>query len=155
MDTDTIKFERQGKVDVLVIGVQEGKEPKYLVQQRKKQLFYGFYGYVTGKVRWGEEIIEAATREFVEETGLTGSPILLGVEHKMDIKDGKVLEDKFFHVCRVNNPKGDLIGDFEGGRNLWLSGKEIHDLPKLFPDVFDVLEMVKGKRSLFRRKNLR
>ena len=49
----------------------ENSEGKFLAQQRLKQPFYGFWGRPTGKVGWGETILETAARELMEETGLT------------------------------------------------------------------------------------
>ena len=47
MDTDTAKLERQAKTAVLVICVRKNRsKTECLVQQRLKQPFYGFYGFV-------------------------------------------------------------------------------------------------------------
>lgn len=50
--------------------IKKGKK-QYLVQTRLKDPFFGYHGYVTGKIRWGEKILEAAKRELLEETGMT------------------------------------------------------------------------------------
>ncbi|MBI2310466.1 NUDIX domain-containing protein [Candidatus Collierbacteria bacterium] len=153
MDTDTANLERQAKITVLVVGVHgRGNGTRYLVQQRLKQPYYGFYGYVSGKVRWGEEVGEAAMREFLEETGLSGRPKLLGIEHKLDVKEGVIQEDKFFYICRMFAPKGELVKDFEGGRNLWLTEDEIRGLTKVFGDMFDVLDVIKKGEFTFLEK---
>lgn len=153
LDTETARIERQPKTTVLVVGARkEGKKIEYLIQQRLKQPYYGFYGFVSGKTRWGESVREAAARELVEETGLTGVPKLIGIEHKLDVKDGLVQEDKYFYVCRVDSPEGKLMTKFEGGRNLWLTEKEIDGLDKLFGDVRDILGLVKQKRLGFLEK---
>jgi len=69
MDTDERVIEKQAKVAAcLVIRREDGKE---LIQQRLKQPYYGYYGRPTGKIRWGETILEGAARELMEETGLT------------------------------------------------------------------------------------
>lgn len=156
MNTDTANLERQAKIAVLVVGVYgKANEAKYLVQQRLKQPYYGFYGYVSGKVRWGEEIGEAAMREFLEETGLSGTVKLLGIEHKLDVKEGAIQEDKFFYVCRVLDPKGELVENFEGGRNLWLTEEEIRGLTKVFGDMFDVLDVIKKGEFTFLEKKFK
>ncbi len=149
MDTATKEIERQGKIAVLIVGVKvEDGTPKYLVQQRKKQPYYGYYGFVSGKIGWGQKVSDAAQRELEEETGLIGNAVISGIEHKIDTKDGVVLEDKYFYVCRVENPIGELMREFEGGENNWMTEDELKNIDKVFGDVFEILEMIKG--SIFR-----
>lgn len=150
-DTEELVLERQAKVGVLVCGIRKGKSSlRYLVQQRLKQPYYGFYGFVSGKVTWGETLRETATRELKEETGLTGKLTLMGIEHKMDYsKEGRLLEDKFFFVFRASDLKGKLIRNFEGGKNQWLSEKEIFQQTNLFDDIPEILKILKQNSLLF------
>ncbi len=151
LDTDKIVLEKQAKVGVVVCGVRKlGKKKQYLVQQRLKQPYYGFYGFVTGKIKWGEMVIETASREFFEETRLRGKLLLAGIEHKMDYPaEGKILEDKFFFIFRAENLKGKLLESFEGGRNIWLTKPEILKLPEIFDDVLKIIEVVNQKNLIF------
>jgi len=150
-DTDKVVLERQAKIGVLVCAVKkEGKIKKYLSQQRLKQPYYGFCGFITGKVKWGETILETADREFQEESGLTGGLTLVGIKHKMDYsKEGNLLEDKYFFVFRAENTGGNLVETFEGGRNIWLSEKEILELPNLFDGVDETIMMVSQNKLIF------
>lgn len=152
-DTDPARMaiERQPKVGVLVICVaKDSKETRYLVQQRLKQPYYGFYGFMTGKVRWGETIEETATRELEEETGLQAKLTLVAIKHKMDYAPtGTLLEDKFFFVFRGENASGKLIEQFEGGRNVWLTREEIMKLPDLFDGVSDAFAFVESDTLKF------
>jgi len=123
-DTDARTVERQPKTAVcLMIYSADGKQ---LVQQRLKQPFYGYWGRPTGKIRWGETILNAAARELQEETGLTADLTFASIYHKMDYnKDtGELLEDKIFFVIECQHPHGTLITDFEGGRNAWMTQAE-------------------------------
>lgn len=53
-DTESQFLERQAKIGVLVCCVGKSEnDVKYLIQQRLKALYYGFYGFITGKVKWG------------------------------------------------------------------------------------------------------
>ncbi|MDP2930780.1 MAG: NUDIX domain-containing protein [bacterium] len=151
LDTDKIVLEKQAKIGALICCVkQEGKIKKYLVQQRLKQPYYGFYGFFTGKIRWGETIEQTASRELKEETGLTGKISLAGIKHKMDYPTkGKILEDKFFFVFRVKNTEGKLLEKFEGGKNLWLTKKEIFELPDLFDGVGETINIINQKKLIF------
>ncbi len=123
-DTDERKVERQPKVAVCLMIRRD--DNKQLVQQRLKQPYYGYWGRPTGKIRWGETILEAAARELMEETGLEADLSFEEIHHKMDYnKDsGKMLEDKIFFTIACDNPRGKLIEEFEGGRNAWMTTEE-------------------------------
>lgn len=153
-DTEEQKLERQPKVSIVVVGTRKQKgKTQYLVQKRLKNPYFGFYGFVTGKVRWGETIEECANREFLEEAGLSGDLTLTEIWHKMDYAtDGNLLEDKVFLRFRAENCKGDLIESFEGGQNVWLTKEEIAELPDLFPDVVRIIESINDKHIRFSEK---
>lgn len=150
-DTDEAIIERQAKVGVLVCCVKKEKgKNKYLIQQRLKQPYYGFHGFLTGKIRWGERVETAAARELKEETGLKGTLKLVGVKHKMDYsKKNKLLEDKFLFVFGASNTKGKLLENFEGGKNMWLTEREINKLPNLFDGVDETLVMSKKNKFVY------
>ncbi len=141
LDTDAGEIEKQPKSSVLLlIPRQKDGRTQFLQQQRLKQPWYGYYVYVTGKIRWGESIYTAAARELNEETGMTGNFRLLAIDHERDIveKTGEVLEDKLFYVMLCEKFEGELTEEFEGGRNQWmtkeefLAEKNIDGAPRLF-----------------------
>ncbi len=126
LDTDAGVIELQPKVAVMLVVEREvDGEKQYLVQQREKQPFFGYWGAPTGKVRWGETIIETAARELMEETGLTGTFTHRGIFHEIvRLKDedgviGEPTEDKVFHLMMCTDARGELKETFEGGRNVW------------------------------------
>lgn len=141
LDTDIGKVEKQPKSSVLLLipRDRDGKQ-EFLQQQRLKQPWYGYYVYVTGKIRWGESVYTAAARELYEETGMTGSFRLLAVDHERDLVEetGEILEDKLFYVMLCEEYEGEMVEEFEGGRNQWmtkeefLSEKNIDGAPRLF-----------------------
>lgn len=123
-DTDERKVERQPKVAVCLMIYRD--DGKMVVQQRLKQPFYGYWGRPTGKIRWGETILQAGARELMEETGLEADLSFDSVHHKMDYErgSGKLLEDKIFFIIRAINIRGEFIEEFEGGRNAWMTLEE-------------------------------
>ena len=153
-DTEAIILEKQAKVGVLVGGVREKEgQSQYLVQQRLKQPYYGLHGFLTGKVKWGETILEAAARELKEETGLTGKLTLVGIHHKTDLsQEDQLLEDKYFFVIRAGRLKGKLKKEFEGGKNQWLTKKGLLKLPNLFDGVDLTLRMLNQNGLVFKEK---
>lgn len=151
VDSAQVMLEKQAKISVAVVGVRVAKGQKqYLVQKRLKQPYFGYHGFVTGKIKWGEIVEQAAKREFMEETGLTGKFYLNGIKHKMDYDaNEKLLEDKFFFMFKVTDTKGTLAEKIEGGENFWLIEKEILALPKLFDGVGDIINTLKKDKLIF------
>lgn len=145
MDTDDNVIEKQPKISVALI--VENSEGKFLAQERLKQPYYGFWGRLTGKIRWGETMLEAAARELMEEAGLTADLRVGGFYHKMDYdKDsGDLLEDKIFVLVHGTNPQGELIVEDEGHRNEWLSHEEFAKKEKAFQSVPEITALATGE----------
>lgn len=137
MDTDNNTIERQPKVAVCLV-LHDG-EGRTLMQQRLKQPYYGYWGRPTGKIRWGETIMQAAARELKEETNLEATFTMRGIYHKMDYNDHtkQLLEDKIFFMMHGADPQGDLLVDFEGGRNQWMTDDEIAAQERSFVNLKD------------------
>jgi ADP-ribose pyrophosphatase YjhB (NUDIX family)/predicted transcriptional regulator len=140
MDTDENEIEKQPKVSVaLIVERQNGDRREFIVQQRLKQPYYGFYGRLGGKVRWGESFEEAAARELEEETGLIGTFVFSHIFHKRDYRksDGNLLEDKIFVIMHCTNATGDMMEQFEGGKNFWMTQDELIAQDKIFESARD------------------
>lgn len=152
-DTDARTLERQPKVAVLL--AIENNDGKWLCQQRLKQPFYGFWGRPTGKIRYGETILECAARELMEETNLTATLEFKGVYHKLDYttNEQKLLEDKIFFIIHGTKPVGQLATEFEGGHNEWLSIPEIAKLDNAFEGLDKSVELVRGPVSFTERRH--
>lgn len=136
-DTDAREVERQPKVAVcLIIHDASGRT---LMQQRLKQPYFGWWARPTGKIRWGETIMDCGARELLEETGLEADLEFRGIYHKTDFnkETGDMLEDKIFFDIIGVNPRGKLIVDFEGGKNQWMTNDEIAALEHTFVNLGD------------------
>lgn len=132
LDTDQNAIERQPKVAVL-LGIEKtlNRRRRYLFQQRTKNPWYGYWGFPTGKIRWGETILQAAERELLEETGLKAGRLeIKSVYHeRVFLNEAKhAQEDKIFFIVSCKDLNGKLITAFEGGRNVWHSEAQARKL---------------------------
>ena len=146
LDTDANTIERQPKSAVILAIEKEGK---FLFQERLKHPYFGFWGFPSGKIRWGETILETAARELHEETGLIADYSYSGVYHEHVILEetGEIVEDKIFHVIHCTNPRGELIELFEGGRNAWMTREEASKQEKIFKSFGFEADIAKGKEA--------
>lgn len=151
IDTDSLKLERQAKLGVALHAVRKNNgKTEYLVHQRLKEPFYGWYGSHSGKIRWGEKPLDTAKREFLEETGLTGDFKLKGVVHYHHFhKDGRLLEDKYFWVFKIDNVQGELKEAVHEGKNIWMTEDEYKKLDNVFATFDEMTEVVDSKKLLY------
>ena len=147
MDTESLHLERQAKVAVAIHASRMGKNGmEILIHHRLKEPFFGWYGSFSGKIRGGETPLEAARREFKEESNMSGEMVLKAIAHYHDFyKDGKLLEDKYFWVFWVENPTGELKQKVEGGENIWMTEKEFRELKHVFASYDVMMEEFKNK----------
>lgn len=146
LDIFSLKMERQGTASVAIAAKKKVHgQDYYLVQQRLKEPFYGYYGFINGKIHFGETSLQTANREFKEETGLTGTPKILCVYHKIrGPKPTEIKLDNFFFVYVIKNPKG-ILKDTIEGKNNWVTLTELKQLKK-FPGFASLLKIVETEK---------
>lgn len=147
LDVDALVMERQATLSVAVTAKKKVKGKTHLlIQKRLKEPFYGYYGFINGKVRFGETSKETAKRELKEETGLSGNPKIFCVFHKMRGPSKKEIKlDNLFFVYLVKNIKGTLKKTKEG-ENFWLPYEKVKKL-KTFPGFGNLLNLVIKDKS--------
>jgi 8-oxo-dGTP diphosphatase len=152
LDTDAKTIERQPKVAVLLaVERRVDGRTEILFQQRTKNPYYGYWGFPTGKIRWGETITQTAARELKEETGLEANYKIVGLYHEHTYLEDEVeaVEDKMFFVVHCTNPSGELIERYEGGNNRWMTADEARKLDKRYTSFETELEMIEGSKGIF------
>ena len=129
MDTDKLHIQKQAKISAWIAAINDqNKEIEYLVYTRLKHPFYGCQGFLSGKVEYGESVVDAAKRELSEECGLIGEPSILQVKHYLvrAKESGELLEDKFMFQCLIKNPTGELRQSDEG-KYEWVKESRLND----------------------------
>ena len=155
LDTDNNTVERQPKVAVILAIEREHKgEKQFLFQERLKNPYFGFWGLPSGKVRWGETVTETAMRESLEETGLTADWRVAGVYHEIvrQAESEVILEDKVFFCVHGTTPTGQLLTDFEGGHNEWMTFDQAFAKEKKFDSFQMEIDILNSKDWLIERE---
>lgn len=149
LDTEQSIIERQPKVSVILVIWRDRTKQEILIQERLKNPYFGYWGYPTGKIGWGETVLETAQRELMEETGMHGKFSYHGIyhEHAKDADTGELLEDKLFLITETIAPTGELR-DAEGCHNEWVLLKNALDYEKKFPGFNVVQNMIQGDSHL-------
>ena len=154
LDTDNNTIERQPKSAViLALEREKNGKKEYLFQERLKNPYFGFWGLPSGKIRWGETIIQTAERESLEETGLMADFTVAGVYHEHVIQEetDEMLEDKIFFVVSGKNIRGKMIDLFEGGRNEWLTYDEAFKKDKKYDSLKAEIDILSSEDWLLER----
>jgi ADP-ribose pyrophosphatase YjhB (NUDIX family) len=140
LDDNIEIIEKQPKSSVLLRVVQKRPgtdEAEHLVCRRLRQPYFGKVGRLTGKVRFGETLEQAALRELYEETGLKAKNIMLeSIYHKVRHRpDSTTAQDVIFYVFFIRDVCGTFINKTPYQENFWLTQKELQTNKDL--DVFD------------------
>jgi len=154
MDTDTKKIEKQPKVTmVLIVRKIEAGITYFLIQRRKKQPYFNFVGFPTGKLRYGETVIEGADRELLEEANIKARFTHSFVLHEMVYGiDKNILEDKFFNIMSGEYTSGE-IKDVEGGENFWSSLEEFYKLSPKYHNEDEIFNWyLNGQKDFVEKK---
>lgn len=137
LDEQTDIIEKQPKTSIIIRGVRENNQGKieHLLNKRLRQPYYGKVGRITGKVRFGETLREAAERELYEETGLTAKNYFLEeIYHKMRHRqDGQWVQDVIFYIFLVMDFSGTLIEKTPYQKNFWITKSELQKRKDLDP----------------------
>ncbi len=151
MDTDEASIEKQPKVAVMIVATKtEGKKKYLLIQERTKEPYFGYSGFITGKIRYGEKVIETAKRELKEESGLECENIHIKrlVHDHVVLKDtGELVEDKMFYIVHMINPTGELINT-PNGKNIWITESQFKKLKKKYYNEENMYEISQMKGDM-------
>lgn len=153
LDEVTLEVEKQPKISVALIVTRDINEKrKFLVTKRLKQPYYGKVGGFTGKIRFGELFEQAAKRELLEETGLTGKFAIAHIHHKLAHPPGdstKYMQDNIFVIFHVTNTQGLLIERNTEQENFWIPEEDMWKRKDLFNTYPQIVKYALDKDQSF------
>jgi len=138
LDGETGKTEQTPLFGVLVVLVDNNN---LLFAKRLKHPFYGYYGMITGKIKFDENVLDAAKRELLEETGLEAELEIKGMYASKTFENNNLVFNNQLFVIKGINPSGKLIEKTREGECMWVPLSDINTL-KVFPGIKKYLEMV-------------
>lgn len=139
LDTKSNRFIEQGFIACRVILAREQQgHTQYLMQHRTKVPYRGNIAEPGGKILFGEDVLQAARRNMLAETGLSCKMELRGLMHFKDKYLGRIVQDKYFFVVLATEPHGTLTQG-ETGKNMWMTRDEIAANPKTHQGVVDII----------------
>jgi ADP-ribose pyrophosphatase YjhB (NUDIX family) len=145
LDTKANKFIEQGFVACRVILARSlGDKTEYLMQRRTKVPYKGYIGEPGGKILFGEDVLTAARRNMLAETGLQCNMMLRGLVHFKDKYLGRIVQDKYFFLASASNPRGELLAQGETGENIWMTLRELASNPKTYQGVTNMIALSAG-----------
>lgn len=110
-----------------------------LLYKRLKQPQYGYTGLISGKIKYGENILQTAQREFTEETELKADFQIIGnLRQIRKNADKQVIEDGIFYICYTNKVSGKLMEKSIEGEYFWHDIDKVTSLEKIFKPSLEI-----------------
>lgn len=128
IDAAARSVQKQPKLSMaIVISRDHDGQREYLFQKRLRQPFYGYWGCLSGPVRWGQMIEAAAMQEIKKQTGLTLTCEVRGFckQSDYDQQSGDLLEDKLFAVVLAPYTDGEVNHTWSKGEHVWMTAEEL------------------------------
>jgi 8-oxo-dGTP pyrophosphatase MutT (NUDIX family) len=131
----------ESKVPLVAVAIVVEKDGKVLMQQRKKEPFYNYWGFPSGKIKFSQFILEAAEEELLQETGLSAELAIKGLKCIKTYAGESQAFSHFLFVVKGTNPRGKQIDETREGINSWVPIDKIKELD-IFPDVPKIIESI-------------
>jgi len=98
------------------------KEGKLLCQKRLKEPFFGYWGFISGKINFGQNIFECATRDLLEEAGLHAKEWEMKALEQVKTYDEKgLLHHHYLFFVRTTEVSVEKTHKAE---NVWMTAEE-------------------------------
>lgn len=149
LDSKSKTLAKQPKVSVQLIVRQTGEDgvERYLFQERRRNPYFGYWGFIGGPVYWGLAPENVAAQELAKQTGLSGSFCVRSTLRKRNFRqtDSALLEDKLFLLIEATDIQGTLTNDWYAGFNAWLTLDELHAKERAFAEADRMIAMLRQR----------
>jgi ADP-ribose pyrophosphatase YjhB (NUDIX family) len=143
VDGSTGKKQKRPLVSLLLVVFQE--DGSILLHERLKEPFFGYFGFPGAKVDFGEQILQCAKRELMEETNLEADLEEVGLLNYITYENKNIAFHHTQFVIKCINPKGILKEKDREGNFCWVSKEEFLS-KNLFPDDPYILDWIKSDK---------
>jgi ADP-ribose pyrophosphatase YjhB (NUDIX family)/predicted transcriptional regulator len=123
----------------------------YLFQQRLRHPHWGYWGFMSGPLKWGIDAEITAKKELEKQTGLIADFRVASFYRQRDYEpeSGDLLEDKLFYIMQTDVASGTLKQDYAHGQNAWMTLEELERLEKHFEPTREVAQMLQANKTYF------
>ncbi len=133
------------RVSVLLV-IQD--DDNYLIQQRLSEPFYGVWEFPTARIPFGVQAQQFAEELLKQETGIITKLQFCGVNQKVETKNKAFFDDKYYLVFKGLKEGGEMLLNFPGGKNFWLTKQELLAKEKTHFDLRNTLRIIEGKSEM-------
>ncbi len=124
----------------VIMLVRQGS--KFLCQRRLKEPFYGYWGFLSGKINFGWNPVECAVRDLKEEAGLEAKNARLkALSFVKTYEQGKILHHHLMYIVEITEVQGQWLEKTHKAENAWLTADE-YLAKERFPDTWFSKELM-------------
>lgn len=146
---DKSTFVQQGFLAVRLVITKQEENRQFILMQRRTAVPYKNKLATPGeKIMFGEDVVYAAAQALRKQTGLSGKPTLKGIHHLKDVYQQDIVQDKYFFVCLVANPQGELQHTGRSGVNIWMPFDEVAASTDLVHGCMELIKLALGAGDL-------
>ena len=128
---------------IMAVAVVVVKNDRFLMLQRNKEPFHGYWGFPGGKIKFSQYILESAADCLKEDTGLECNLKLKGLFSSKTFDNSDLIFNHEIFVVKAENPKGILIGETDKGINKFVSRKDLKKI-SLLPNINLLIDIALG-----------
>ncbi|MFQ5621603.1 MAG: NUDIX hydrolase [Candidatus Nanoarchaeia archaeon] len=131
----------------VILLVKQGA--KYLCQRRLKEPFHGYWGFVSGKINFGLNVFECATRDLLEESGLHSDEWQMkALEQVKTYDENGLLHHHYLFIVQTEKITGELLEKTHKAEHEWLTVEEYKAKEERFPSEWFFDHILPAKKPM-------
>lgn len=146
LNDEAKEIHKQPKLSIIAIisRTSPSGEREFLLQKRNRHPFFGFWGFISGPIAWGETAQDATLREVEKQANITITDLTVATSYRSRVflqDDHKLITDTLFTVVMAHTPSSlPLHNNWSGGECAWIAQDKISALQPLFKETLDLLD---------------